>query len=134
MRKTRFNPADQRRDDRRDAGVYEPEQASGDPLDGRSDIYSLGVVLYQMLAGAPPFEGPSSASILAEQLTQAPVPIRRHRPDVPEEMAVVLERMMEKTRQQAISDGQRGQPCARGAHCRPRRAIACACRCAAGSA
>ena len=75
-----------------------PEQASGDPLDGRSDIYSLGVVLYQMLAGAPPFEGPSSASILAEQLTQAPVPIRRHRPDVPEEMAVVLERMMEKSR------------------------------------
>ena len=75
-----------------------PEQASGDPLDGRSDIYSLGVVLYQMLAGAPPFEGTSSASILAEQLTQAPVPIRRHRPDVPEEMAVVLERMMEKTR------------------------------------
>jgi serine/threonine-protein kinase len=75
-----------------------PEQASGDPLDGRSDIYSLGVVLYQMLAGAPPFEGPSSASILAEQLTQAPVPIRRHRPDVPEEMAVVLDRMMEKSR------------------------------------
>ena len=75
-----------------------PEQASGDPLDGRSDIYSLGVVLYQMLAGAPPFEGPSSASILAEQLTQAPVPIRRHRPDVPEEMAMVLDRMMEKTR------------------------------------
>src|SRR2546428_4552015 len=75
-----------------------PEQASGDPLDGRSDTSSLGVVLYQMLAGAPPFEGPSSASILAEQLTQAPVPIRRHRPDVPEEMAVVLERMMEKSR------------------------------------
>src|SRR3989442_1587587 len=75
-----------------------PEQASGAPLDGRSDIYSLGVVLYQMLAGAPPFEGPSSAGILAQQLTQAPVPIRRHRPDVPEEMAVVLDRMMEKTR------------------------------------
>jgi len=75
-----------------------PEQASGDPLDGRSDIYSLGVVLYHMLAGAPPFEGPSSASILAQQITQAPVPIRRHRPDLPEEMAVVLDRMMEKTR------------------------------------
>src|SRR2546425_1523312 len=75
-----------------------PEQASGDPLDGRSDIYSLGVVLYHMLAGSPPFQGPSSASILAQQLTQAPVPIRRHRPDVPEEMAVVLDRMMEKTR------------------------------------
>src|SRR5216117_4208010 len=75
-----------------------PEQESGDPLDGRSDIYSLGVVLYHMLAGAPPFEGPSSASILAQQITQAPVPIRRHRPDLPEEMAVVLDRMMEKNR------------------------------------
>src|SRR5881227_1599744 len=69
-----------------------PEQASGDPLDGRSDIYSLGIVVYQMLVGTPPFDGPSSASILAKQLTQAPVPIRRERPDVSEEMAVVLER------------------------------------------
>jgi len=75
-----------------------PEQASGDPLDGRSDIYSLGVVLYHMLAGSPPFEGASSASILAQQITQPPEPIRRHRPDVPEEMTVVLERMMEKDR------------------------------------
>src|SRR6267154_1354228 len=75
-----------------------PEQASGDPLDGRSDIYSLGVVLYHMLAGSPPFEGTSSASILAQQITQPPEPIRRHRPDVPEEMTVVLERMMEKDR------------------------------------
>src|SRR5947207_3043580 len=75
-----------------------PEQASGDPLDGRSDIYSLGVVVYQMLAGSPPFEGPSSAAILAQQLTEEPTPIRRIRPDVPEEMAVVLERMLEKNR------------------------------------
>src|SRR5436309_6269856 len=75
-----------------------PEQAAGDPLDGRSDIYSLGIVLYQMLAGAPPFDGPSSADILAQQLTEAPEPIRRHRPDVPEEMAVVLDRMLAKKR------------------------------------
>ena len=75
-----------------------PEQASGDRLDGRSDIYSLGVVLYHVLAGAPPFEGPSSAGILAQQLTELPEPIRRQRPDVPEEMAIVLERMMEKDR------------------------------------
>jgi serine/threonine-protein kinase len=73
-----------------------PEQASGDRLDGRSDIYSLGIVLYQMLAGSPPFDGPSSASILAQQLTQEPAPIRRERPDVSEEMAVVLERMLAK--------------------------------------
>ena len=75
-----------------------PEQASADPLDGRSDIYSLGIVLYQMLAGAPPFVGPSSATILAQQLTDLPEPIRRLRPDVPEEMAVVLDRMLDKKR------------------------------------
>ena len=75
-----------------------PEQASADPLDGRSDIYSLGVVLYQMLSGAPPFVGPSSAAILAQILTEPPEPIRQLRPDVPEEMVVVVERMMEKNR------------------------------------
>ncbi|PYO94044.1 MAG: hypothetical protein DMD62_07230 [Gemmatimonadetes bacterium] len=75
-----------------------PEQAAGDPLDGRSDIYSLGVVLYQMLSGAPPFQDPSSAAILAQVLTEPPEPIRRHRPDVPEEMAAVLDRMMDKKR------------------------------------
>src|SRR5882762_5612261 len=75
-----------------------PEQAAGDPLDGRSDIYSLGIVLYQMLAGAPPFDGPSSADILAQLLTEEPEPIRRHRPDVPEEMALVLDRMLAKKR------------------------------------
>ena len=73
-----------------------PEQAAGDKVDGRSDIYSLGIVLYQMLAGEPPFDGDSSASILAKQLTEAPDPIRRDRPDVTEEMAVVLDRMLEK--------------------------------------
>ncbi len=73
-----------------------PEQASGDRLDGRSDIYSLGIVLYQMLAGNPPFDGPSSASILAQQLTQQPTPIRRGRSDVSEELAAVLDRMLAK--------------------------------------
>ncbi|MFL5441380.1 MAG: serine/threonine-protein kinase [Myxococcales bacterium] len=73
-----------------------PEQASGDRLDGRSDIYSLGIVLYQMLAGNPPFDGPSSASILAQQLTQKPAPIRRVRSDVSEELAAVLDRMLAK--------------------------------------
>jgi serine/threonine-protein kinase len=73
-----------------------PEQAAGDKLDGRSDIYSLGIVLYQMLAGNPPFDGPSSASILAQQLTQKPAPIRRNRADVSEELAAVLDQMLAK--------------------------------------
>jgi hypothetical protein len=74
-----------------------PEQAAGDKVDGRSDIYSLGIVLYQMLSGEPPFDGDSSASILAKQLTQAPAPIRRTRSDIPDELAFVLERMLEKS-------------------------------------
>ena len=73
-----------------------PEQAAGDTVDGRSDIYSLGIVLYQMLAGEAPFDGDSSASILAKQLTQEPAPIRRLRSDVSQELGFVLERMLEK--------------------------------------
>src|SRR6266480_571142 len=73
-----------------------PEQAAGDPVDGRSDIYALGVVLYQMLVGEPPFDGESSASVLAKQLTVAPPPLRRTRGDVPPDLAGIVERTLEK--------------------------------------
>jgi hypothetical protein len=73
-----------------------PEQATGDAVDGRSDIYSLGIVLYQMLTGAPPFDGDSSAKIIALQLTATPPDIRRARPDVSPELAAVLERTLAK--------------------------------------
>src|ERR1044072_3294010 len=75
-----------------------PEQASGDPLNGRSDIYSLRVVLYQKPGGAAPCHVAPRPALLAQQLTEPPQPIRELRPDVPEEMAVVLDRMMEKVR------------------------------------
>jgi serine/threonine protein kinase len=73
-----------------------PEQAAGDVVDARSDIYSLGIVLYHMLAGAPPFDGTSSASIIAKQLTAAPEPVVRRRADVSPALAAILDRMLEK--------------------------------------
>ncbi len=73
-----------------------PEQAAGETVDGRSDIYSLGIVLYQMLAGEAPFAGGSAAALLAKQLTASPAPIRRLRADVSPDVAFVLDRMLAK--------------------------------------
>ena len=59
-----------------------PEQALGDPVDRRADIYSLGAVLYEMLAGVPPFTGRTMQEVLAAMLTEDPPPLRAVRPDV----------------------------------------------------
>jgi len=61
-----------------------PEQASGDSaVDARTDVYSLGTVLYEMLAGEPPFTGPTAQSIIARRLTEPSPSVRRPRPSVP---------------------------------------------------
>ena len=74
-----------------------PEQAAGErDIDGRSDLYSLGIVTYQMLTGELPFNAPSVAGILMKQITEAAPDLRRKRPDIPEDLALAVARCLEK--------------------------------------
>jgi serine/threonine-protein kinase len=73
-----------------------PEQARGDEIDARCDLYAAGVMLYQMLTGSPPFVGPTPLSVLTAHLTSRPVPPREKAPDreiSPALEAVVLHAM-----------------------------------------
>ena len=74
-----------------------PEQAAGErEIDGRSDVYSLGVVTYQMLTGELPFTAPTVAGILMKQITEPAPDLRKLRPDVPEDLALAVSRCLEK--------------------------------------
>lgn len=73
-----------------------PEQARGDPLDIRSDIYSLGVVLYWMLTGKPPITGDSPQAVLIRIATETLPPIQKINPSVPEPICRLIERMTAK--------------------------------------
>ena len=63
-------------------GYMSPEQAVGDPVDGRTDLYALGAVTYEMLAGTPPFSGTTAQAILARVLTEVPADILLGRPEI----------------------------------------------------
>ena len=74
-----------------------PEQVAGErTLDSRSDIYALGCVAYEMLAGEPPFTGPTTQAVIAAVLTDAPRPLVERRPTVPEGVAAAIHRALER--------------------------------------
>jgi serine/threonine protein kinase/tetratricopeptide (TPR) repeat protein len=73
-----------------------PEQVRGSDVDHRTDIFSLGVVIYEMATGAPPFHGRSSAELASAILRDAPPAVSDVRPSVPSELARVITRCLEK--------------------------------------
>jgi serine/threonine-protein kinase len=81
-----------------------PEQIEGRPLDSRSDIYSLGVTAYHMLAGQPPFTGDTPLSVAVQHLNHSPPPLASRRPDVPIQLAALVERMMAKRPDERFAD------------------------------
>jgi serine/threonine protein kinase len=87
------------------ASYLAPEQVRGLPTDGRSDLYALGCVLYEGLAGRPPFTGPSAVSVAHQHVSEDPPPLSRFVP-VPTSLEAVVMRSLAKDPQARYSDAR----------------------------
>ncbi len=83
-----------------------PEQLAGLKVDGRSDLYSLGVMLYQLLTGQLPHHSDSMAQLMYQIANQPPPDVRHHRPELPETLALVLALALEKRPELRYASGE----------------------------
>ena len=83
-----------------------PEQAAGEPLDGRSDLYSLGCVAFFAVTGHPPFDAPSTTGLLALHLTQRAPAVLSKRPDLPVPLAAVIDQLLQKEPVRRFASGE----------------------------
>src|SRR5882724_3765781 len=77
-----------------------PEQAGGDEVDGRSDLFSLGVLLYEMLSGRTPFHAANPLATIKRVLTENPEPLANLRPDLPPGLLALIDRLLAKNREE----------------------------------
>jgi len=80
------------------ASYMSPEQARGHPVDARTDIFSLGVVLYEMVAGRVPFEAKTTSDVIAAILEKQPPPLARYEPDAPSQIQWIVTKALRKDR------------------------------------
>ncbi len=83
-----------------------PEQAAGERVDGRSDLYSLGLLAHYMLTGRLPFQGTTAAEVLAQHLTAAPMPLTEVAPAVPAPVARAMDQLLAKDRESRIQSAE----------------------------
>ena len=83
-----------------------PEQAQGKPLDHRSDLFSLGAVLYTMCTGRSPFRAETTVAVLRRVCDDVPRPIREVNPDIPEQLVTIIDRLLAKAPEERFQTAQ----------------------------
>jgi tRNA A-37 threonylcarbamoyl transferase component Bud32 len=81
-----------------------PEQVKGDPIDYRTDVYALGIILYEMLSGYPPFQANSTKEIMNQQLNKKLPDLHLANPNIPQTLTAIVERALEKTPERRYSN------------------------------